>query len=93
MDPVGLLYLADKSIAALIFPIAEALKQLSLITAAVFSGKLRVFLKARVKLMWNTTEVDLVYVFTSLLFSVISKIYTYNYCRSMMWLDLDEQCI
>jgi hypothetical protein len=87
MDPVGLLYLADKSIAAIIFPIAEALKQVSLITAAVFSGKLRV------KLMWNTTEVDQVYVVTSLLFSAISKIYTYTYCRSMMWPDLDEQCI
>jgi hypothetical protein len=92
MDPVGLLYLADKSIAAIIFPIAET-KQVSLITAAVFSGKLKVFLKARVKLTWNTTEVDLVYVVTSLLFSAISKIYTYNYCRSMMWPDLDEQCI
>jgi hypothetical protein len=28
-----------------------------------------------------------------LLFSAISKIYTYTYCRSMMWPDLDEQCI
>ncbi|CAM6018674.1 unnamed protein product [Sphagnum balticum] len=73
MDPVGLLYLADKSIAAIIFPLAETLKQVSLITAAVVSGKLKVFLKARVKLMWNTTEVDLVYVVTSLLFSAISK--------------------
>ncbi|CAM6066073.1 unnamed protein product [Sphagnum tenellum] len=27
MDPVGLLYLADKRIAAIIFPIAETLKQ------------------------------------------------------------------
>jgi hypothetical protein len=93
MDPVGLLYLADKSIVSIIFPITETLKQVSLITAAVFSGKLKVFLKARVKLMWNTTEVDLVYVVTSLLFSAISKIYTYTYCRSMMGPDLDEQCI
>jgi hypothetical protein len=79
MDPVGLLYLADQSIAAIIFPLAEILKQASLITAAVVSGKLKVFLKARVKLKWNTTEVDLVYVVTSLLFSAISKIYTYTY--------------
>jgi hypothetical protein len=93
MDPVGLLYLADKRIAAIIFPIAETLKQVSLITVAVFSGKLKVFLKARVKLVWIITEVDLVYVVTSLLFSAISKISTYTYCRSMMWPDLDEQCI
>jgi hypothetical protein len=93
MDPVGLLYLADKSIAAIIFPTAETLKQVSLITAAVFSGKLKVFLKPRAKLMWNTTEVDLVYFVTQLLFSAISKICTYTYCRSMMWPDLDEQCI
>jgi hypothetical protein len=49
MDPVGLLYPADKSIAAIIFPIAETLKQVSLITAAVLSGRLYVFLEARVK--------------------------------------------
>ncbi len=70
MDLIGLLYPAGKSIAAVIFPIAETPKWVSLITR-----KLYVFLKARVKLLWNTTEIDLVYVVTSLLFCAISKVY------------------
>jgi hypothetical protein len=48
MDLIGLLYPAQKSIAAIIFPIVETLKRVSLITATVCSWKLYVFLKARV---------------------------------------------
>jgi hypothetical protein len=65
----------EMSIAAVISPIVETLKWVSLITATVFSRKLYVFLKARVKLLGNTTEIDLVYVVTSLLFCAISKVY------------------
>jgi hypothetical protein len=36
MDLIGLLYPAEKSIAAVIFPIVETLKRVSLITATVF---------------------------------------------------------
>ncbi len=71
MDPVGLLYPADKSIAAIVFPIAETLKQVSLITAAVLSGRLYVFLEARVKTCveyhWDWPSVSSLHFF-SLLF-------------------------